>query len=294
MIRFAYIRDLIELASKQEQPISAIVRQYEIDRSQSTEDQIQQAMKANLRVMREAVTTGLQGKEKSASGLIGGDASRLFQRMEQGQTVSGQSIARAAAYALAVSEVNAVMGRIVACPTAGSCGILPGALLAAAELLNASDEQVINALFTAAGIGVVIAENASISGAQGGCQAECGSAAAMAAGAIVEMAGGTPMQVGHALALALKSTLGLVCDPVAGLVEVPCVKRNAFGAVQAVLAADLALSGVESVIPADEVIAAMYEIGLAMPSSLRETSQAGLAKTKAAKAIEERIYGKQL
>lgn len=294
MIRFAYICELIELASKQEQPISAIVRQYEIERSQSTADQVQQSMEVNLRVMREAVISGLQGKEKSASGLIGGDASRLFQRMEQGQTVSGQSISRAAAYALAVSEVNAAMGRIVACPTAGSCGILPGALLAAAELLNASDEQVVNALFTAAGIGIVIAENASISGAQGGCQAECGSAAAMAAGAIVEMAGGTPKQVGHALALALKSTLGLVCDPVAGLVEVPCVKRNAFGAVQAVLAADLALSGVESVIPADEVIAAMYEIGLAMPSSLRETSQAGLAKTKAAKAIEERLYGKQL
>ena len=294
MIRFAYIRELIELASKQEQPISAIVRQYEIERSQSTADQVQQAMEVNLRVMREAIICGLQGKEKSASGLIGGDASRLFQRMEQGQTVSGQSMSRAAAYALAVSEVNAAMGRIVACPTAGSCGILPGALLAAAEILNASDEQLIDALFTAAGIGLVIAENASISGAQGGCQAECGSAAAMAAGAIVEMAGGTAEQVGHALALALKSTLGLVCDPVAGLVEVPCVKRNAFGAVQAVLAADLALSGVESVIPADEVIAAMYEIGLAMPSSLRETSQAGLARTKTAKAIEERLYGKQL
>ncbi len=243
--------------------------------------------------MNEAIQSGLTGREKSASGLVGGDASRLVQRLEDGQTLSGSTIGKAAAYAMAVNEVNAAMGKIVACPTAGSCGIVPGVLLAAAEALQASDDELIDALFTSAGIGIVIAENASISGAQGGCQAECGSAAAMAAGATVELAGGTPEQIGHAVALALKSILGLVCDPVAGLVEVPCVKRNAFGAMQAILAADMAMAGIKSVIPVDEVIDAMNQIGLALPASLKETSEAGLAKTPTAKAIEERLYGKK-
>lgn len=293
MIRFTRIRDLVALAGEKQVPISAIVEQYEIERSQLPAEEIHQTMLDNLQVMREAVASGLTGTEKSASGLVGGDANRLLNRMEQGCTLGGGAMNRAAAYALAVNEINAAMGRIVACPTAGSCGIVPGVILAAAESLQCSDEQLVAALFTSAGIGVVIAENASISGAKGGCQAECGSAAAMAAGAVVEMAGGTPDQVSHALALALKSTLGVVCDPVAGLVEVPCVKRNAFGAVQALLAADMALAGITSVIPADEVIDAMHQIGLLIPKSLRETSEAGLAKTPTALQIEKRLHGKE-
>jgi L-serine dehydratase len=197
--------------------------------------------------------------------------------------------ARAASYALAISEVNANMGLIVACPTAGSCGIVPAALFSAAESLTRDDNALIDALFTAPGIGMVIAENATVAGAVGGCQAECGAAAAMAAGAVVEMAGGTPRQSGEALALALKNMLGLVCDPVAGLVEVPCVKRSAFAAVHALLSAEMALAGIESVIPADEVIDAMYQIGLLMPKSLRETSQGGLAKTLTGIRISQRL-----
>ena len=293
MIQFRRIHELIALARRERQPLSAIVLQYEAERSEREPQELRQDMANNLRVMNEAIQSGLTGREKSASGLVGGDASRLVQRLEDGQTLSGSTIGKAAAYAMAVNEVNAAMGKIVACPTAGSCGIVPGVLLAAAEALQASDDELIDALFTSAGIGIVIAENASISGAQGGCQAECGSAAAMAAGATVELAGGTPEQVGHAVALALKSILGLVCDPVAGLVEVPCVKRNAFGAMQAILAADMAMAGIESVIPVDEVIDAMNQIGLALPTTLKETSEAGLAKTPTAKAIEERLYGKK-
>ena len=290
MIRFNSISDLVTLAEERQQPLSAVIRDYEIQRSLQPAQEITDKMSDSLRVMREAIAAGLTNREKSASGLTGGDAGLLIRRLDAERSLGGSAMSRAAAYALAVSEVNACMGRIVACPTAGSCGILPGALIAVGESLHSSDEEILSALFTAAGIGMVIAENASISGAQGGCQAECGSAAAMAAGALVELAGGNAAQVSEALAMALKSTLGLVCDPVAGLVEVPCVKRNAFGAVQAVLAADMALAGIKSAIPADEVIDAMHKIGLALPTSLKETSQAGLAKTPTAVMIEKRLY----
>lgn len=292
MIRFHSISDLVALAEERRQPMSAIVQDFEIQRSQQSAQEIRNSMSASLRVMREAIAAGVRNREKSASGLTGGDAGLLMGYLATGRSLCGSSMGRAAAYALAVSEVNACMGRIVACPTAGSCGILPGALISVAESYNADDDAIMQGLFTAAGIGMVIAKNASISGAQGGCQAECGSAAAMAAGALVELAGGNPAQVSEALAMALKSVLGLVCDPVAGLVEVPCVKRNAFGAVQAVLAADMALAGIKSMIPADEVIEAMYKIGLALPVSLKETSQAGLAKTPTAKKIEKQLYGR--
>ncbi|EAX49001.1 L-serine dehydratase, iron-sulfur-dependent, alpha subunit [Thermosinus carboxydivorans Nor1] len=292
MVRFSRIAELVALAEQQQKPVGYIVWQYETERSQRPSQEIWNQMHLNLAVMREAVQSGLASREKSLSGLVGGDAARMKDRLQDGSTLCGSAVYKAAAYALAVSEVNAGMGRIVACPTAGSCGIVPGALLAVGEGLGCDDETLVQALFTTAGIGLVIAENASISGAKGGCQAECGTAAAMAAGAIVEMAGGTPRQVGHALALALKNMLGLVCDPVAGLVEVPCVKRNAFGAVHALVAADMALAGIESVIPADEVIDAMHQIGLVMPKMLRETSEGGLARTPTAVAIEKRLFGK--
>ena len=185
--------------------------------------------------------------------------------------------------AMAMSECNAAMGRIVACPTAGSSGIVPAVLLTLQAEKQLSEETVVQALFHVAGVGMVIARNATVSGAQGGCQAECGSATAMAASAAVELLGGTPRMCAHAAAFALKSVLGLVCDPVGGLVEVPCIKRNVSGAVNAMVAANLALAGIESVIPVDEVIGAMKEIGDLMHPSLKETALAGLAATPTAK-----------
>lgn len=291
MLHFRSISDLIALAEQSGQKISELVWQFETGRSQRSPQEVWEDMLRNLRVMREAVDTGLTHGEKSASGLVGGDARKLYDRLGNNREMSGPTVVKAAAYALAVSEVNACMGRIVACPTAGSCGIVPGALLAAADMLGSDEDSLVHALFTSAGIGMVIAEQASIAGAEGGCQAECGSAAAMAAGAIVELAGGNPQQISEALTLALKNSLGLVCDPVAGLVEIPCVKRNAFYAAHALLAAEMALAGIKSVIPADEVIDAMYRIGRALPRELRETSQGGLAQTPTALAIEKKLYG---
>ncbi|MGI6091644.1 MAG: L-serine ammonia-lyase, iron-sulfur-dependent, subunit alpha [Veillonellaceae bacterium] len=288
-IQFTRIDELIAIANSLQKPISSIVLESEAQRSDRQPNDIWTDMKTSLLVMRDAVNEGLAQTDKSFSGLVGGDANRLINRINASTLLTGVTSSRAAAYALAVSEVNAGMGKVVACPTAGSCGILPGALLAAGEILNADDDDLVRGLFTAAGIGIVIAENASIAGAIGGCQAECGSAAAMAAGAIADIAGGTPEQVSHALALALKNLLGLVCDPVAGLVEVPCVKRNAFGAAHALLAAEMSLAGIESVIPADEVIGAMHQIGLTIPRSLRETSEGGLAKTPTGCSITTRL-----
>ena len=185
------------------------------------------------------------------------------------------------------------MGKIVAAPTAGSCGILPGAVLTLMELRNLERESAVMALFTAGAFGMVLAEKASVSGAQGGCQAECGSAAAMAAAALVEMAGGTPSMCAHACAIALKNQLGLVCDPVAGLVEIPCIKRNVGGVVIAFSAAEMALAGVESKIPVDECIQAMRAVGDSIPCSLRETSQGGLAATPTGQAMRRAVFGKE-
>ena len=193
--------------------------------------------------------------------------------------------------ALAVSELNAAMGRIVAAPTAGSCGILPAAIVTMQEEYSLDEYDCIMALFTASAVGMVIGNNASLAGASGGCQAECGSASAMAAAAIVELAGGTPQMSGEACAIAIKNILGLVCDPVAGLVEIPCIKRNAGGVTTAFMAAELALAGITSHIPADETILAMKRIGDTMPASLRETAEGGLAMTPTGQALNTRVFG---
>jgi len=193
------------------------------------------------------------------------------------------------ARAIAVSEYNAAMGKVVAAPTAGSCGILPGTIVSMLEEGLCDERAAVMALFTAGAIGMVIAQQASIAGAQGGCQAECGSASAMAAAALVELCGGTPAQSAHACAMAIKNQLGLVCDPVAGLVEVPCVNRNVMGAVNALSCAEMALSGVESAIPCDEVIDAMRAVGDALPASLRETGSGGLAATPTGRRLAERL-----
>jgi len=245
-------------------------------------------MSRNWQVMKAAVSEAVNYPLPSRSGMIGGDGKRLLDYVEQGPTLSGHVLG-AVGRALSVAELNAAMGLIVAAPTAGSAGILPGVLTMLAEEADRSEEEIVLSLFCAAAVGIVIAQKASLSGAEGGCQAECGSAAAMAAAAAVELAGGTPAQVLEAVAISLKNNLGLVCDPVAGLVEVPCAKRNALGAANALVAADLALAGIKSVIPADEVIEAMGEIGRAMPVSLRETSQGGLAQTPTGRELAAKI-----
>ena len=244
-----------------------------------------------LDVMRDSVRVGMNAERRSLSGLTGGQAARLFDAAAQGKTAGGPLLARAAARAMAVAECNAGMGRIVAAPTAGSCGILPAALLTAQEEYHLTDDQLTDALLTAAMFGQIIARRASISGAAGGCQAECGSAAAMAAAALVELRGGTADMCAQACSFALMNSMGLVCDPVAGLVEIPCVYRNVGGVANAFSAADMALSGLRSPIPTDEVIDAMQSVGDQMPACLRETGEGGVAATPTARQIARRVLG---
>lgn len=290
MISFNSIAELAELAQKANCPISQIIIQWELENNFVSEEKQRAMMLKNWQVMEESMKRGLKNYEKSVSGLTGGDAVKLYAYRQHGYT--GEAVLSAAASAVGVSEVNAVMGRIVACPTAGSCGIVPAAIYAAAEKNGNNIDEIVDALFTASGIGMVVEANASIAGAYGGCQAECGTAAGMAAGALVQLAGGTPEMVGNAVALAMKNLLGLACDPVAGLVEVPCVKRNGFIAVHAMVAADMAMAGVQSVIPVDDVIDALNRIGRSMPSSIKETAEGGLATTKTGLRLTREIFGK--
>jgi len=241
--------------------------------------------------MKNAVRSGLKENGRSLSGLTVGDAFKYYERIKIGRTVLSDFNAKAIAYAIATNEQNASMGVIVAAPTAGASGILPGVIIAAQEEFGYMDDDIIHSLIIASGIGAVIATRATVSGAAGGCQAECGSAAAMAAGALTYLLGGTPHQVFNAAALALKNSLGLACDPVAGLVEVPCVKRNGVYASMAITASDMSLAGITSVIPPDEVIDAMFQIGSQLPSCLRETAEGGLAITPTGLAAKNRIFG---
>ena len=289
MISYDSIQELVEKAKKKGKLISELVLEDQARQMERSQEELIEEMRKSLRVMAEAAAKGLTAVSKSASGLSGGDADKMKRAADTGRSLSGKVLSEILAKALAIAEVNACMGRIVAAPTAGSCGIIPAVLLTLQEENNLAEDQVVMSLFTAAGLGMVIARKASISGAEGGCQAECGSAAAMAAAAAVELMGGTPQMSAHACAMALKSVLGLVCDPVAGLVEVPCVKRNASGAANALIAAEMALAGIESTIPVDEVIGAMKAIGDAMPKSLKETAEGGLAATPTAKKIAREI-----
>lgn len=257
--------------------LSALVRAEQAKQDGVTEEALDERMLEYLNVMREAAQEGLRGEIRSVSGMVGGMAAVYAGAVAQGKTPGGTLSGRASYLALAIAESNACMGRIVAAPTAGSCGILPGVLLAVQQEKGYTDEAVARVMFTAAAIGQVIANRASLSGAQGGCQAECGSAAAMAAGALTELSGGTPEQVSNAVSFVLMSMLGLVCDPVNGLVEIPCVFRNASGAAIALTGADLAVAGVRCPIPADEMIDAMGNVGRMMPASLRETGEGGCA-----------------
>ena len=287
MIKYTRLQEIIDLANEKNCRISDIVIADQANALEMNETEVKSMMYQNHELMMASISSGMNSDKKSFSGLSGGDAKKMNQYRTAKETLTGKVVSESLAAALAVSEVNACMGRIVAAPTAGSCGILPACLYSVKRNFDVTEDQIIASMFTASAIGMVISTVATVSGAQGGCQAECGSATAMAAGAIVELMGGSPDMVGHACALAIKSMLGLVCDPVAGLVEVPCVKRNAMGSSQAFTAADLALAGITSFIPIDEVIGAMKSVGDEIPSSLKETAEGGLADTKTARAVEE-------
>ncbi|MBZ5749834.1 L-serine ammonia-lyase, iron-sulfur-dependent, subunit alpha [Metabacillus rhizolycopersici] len=287
---FRNVEELIVLAETKGVKIAEVMIEQECLVSGRTRKEVLAQMDRNLMVMEQAVEKGLDGV-KSHSGLTGGDAVLLQTYIEDGNFLSGKTILDAVSKAVATNEVNAAMGTICATPTAGSAGVVPGTLFAVKDKLHPTREEMIEFLFTSGAFGFVVANNASISGAAGGCQAEVGSASGMAAAAIVEMAGGTPRQAANAMAITLKNMLGLVCDPVAGLVEVPCVKRNAMGAANAMIAADMALAGITSRIPCDEVIDAMFRIGQAMPTALKETAQGGLAATPTGQQLEAKIFG---
>ncbi len=288
---FTSIQFLIEQAEKLQQPLHEIVIQFEISSSGRTRESLTADMTRRLDTMRSSVEKGLAGPVHTLSSLSKGNAYKYYSAINHSHNaLTGPWLSRAIARAMAVGEVNAGMGCIVATPTAGAAGILPAVLLSLQEARGFSDSQLVDALFTAGGIGIVIVNRANISGAAGGCQAETGSAAAMAAAAAVELLGGTPQQSAHAVALALSNQLGLVCDPVAGLVEVPCILRNAGAVSQCFTAVDLAMAGVESLIPADEVIDAMERIGGRMDERFRETAQGGLAATPTGRALAQAFW----
>lgn len=288
-MNFLSVAEMISAAESENTALSQVTLEQSAKDMEKSVEEVYEMMTAHFQMMKESVKKGLSDESRSASGLSGGMAQKVKRLGEAGKHITGDFINEVIYSALAVSEMNARMGKIVAAPTAGSCGILPACLVSLQNHFGISDEKAVMGLINASGIGMVIARNASISGAEGGCQAECGSAAAMAASAVVEIMGGTPKECGSAAAQALKSFMGLVCDPVAGLVEEPCAIRNVSCAVVAVTSAELALAGVESVIPVDEVIEAMNSVGKILPHALKETSEGGIAVTGTAKEIADRL-----
>lgn len=289
-LKYDSLEELVRAAEAQSQKISDIVMEDQAEAMEITAEALYNQMSYNFQVMKASVEDGMNPDLRSASGLTGGAAARMKEKVDAGKNHFGHLFGNAMAMALAVSEYNSCMGQIVAAPTAGSCGILPAALISVMQEYEIEEEKIIHALFTASGIGMIIAQKAGISGAEGGCQAECGTASAMAACALTEIFGGTPQMVSDSCAIALKNILGLVCDPVAGLVEVPCVKRNAMGTANAFTASELACAGITSAIPADEVILAMKKIGGQMSSSLKETAEGGLAATPTGCRLCKRIF----
>ena len=291
LLNYTSIAELVALASSKEQKISELVLHDQAAQLNMDQNLVFEKMLYNYQVMKASIEKGNDPDIRSTSGLTGGDAAKLYQVYKDEKTLTGGFMAGAMWRALAVSELNAAMGRIVASPTAGSCGILPAAVATMQVEHHLSDEDCVMALFTASAVGMVIGNNACLAGAAGGCQAECGSAAAMAAAAIVELAGGSPEMVGEAVAIVIKNILGLVCDPVAGLVEIPCIKRNASGVTTAFMAAELALAGIKSHIPADETILSMKQVGDVLPAALRETADGGLATTPTGQVLRKQVFG---
>lgn len=289
MVNHGY--ELLEVCKERNISIWEYTLEEEAKATGLTREQVFEKMRKSLQVMQAAAERGLNNKISSVSGLIGGDAYRLNQYAKTEKTLTGNFMVMAMARALSSSEVNAAMGKIVAAPTAGSCGIMPAVIISAGERLGLSEDEMVKGLFAATGIGIIIAKNATTAGAEGGCQAECGSAAAMASAGVVEMMGGTPDQALNAAAIVFKNILGLVCDPIAGLVEVPCAKRNAAGAVSALTTADMVMAGVVSKIPFDETVEAMYRVGKQMPAELRETALGGLAITETGLRLQRQVFG---
>lgn len=292
-LNYFSLKDLLNTASEEGCTLSSLVLAQQAEQLELPEEEIYERMRKSYQVMAECIEPGCSPDLRSTSGLTGGDAYKMRKATKESKNLTGSLMGSALYRALAVSELNASMGRIVAAPTAGSCGIVPAAVLTMQEERNLSERQCVMSLFTASAVGMVIANNASLAGAQGGCQAECGSAAAMAAAAIVELSGGTPQMIDSAVSTALKNILGLVCDPIAGLVEIPCIKRNASGVAGAFVAAELALAGIKSAIPADEVILTMKKVGDTLPSSLKETAEGGLAATPTGKRLREQVFGEK-
>ncbi|MBI9011622.1 MAG: L-serine ammonia-lyase, iron-sulfur-dependent, subunit alpha [Clostridiales bacterium] len=281
--------ELLKLTEELNCTIAEILYKKEDEYCDKPQKMVHNNTKEILKVMRNSSQAAIDHPEEYMGHIIGGDAKKMNDYSKT-KTYSGSFITKAMARAFSSSEVNASMGKICAAPTAGSCGILPAALFTAEEQLGLDEESLINGLLTSAVIGEIITMNATVSGAEGGCQAECGSAAAMAAGMLVILKDGTPEQALNASAIALKNIMGLVCDPIAGLVEAPCAKRNASGVVNAMISADMSLAGVKSIIPFDEVVDAMFKVGKALPITLKETALGGIAKSKTAQVIQNEIY----
>ncbi len=277
-MQYANYKELLNICCQTDYSIGEIALKKESQDKEKSEQELLEQMADVYQVMEKSALNGLNQTTLSPSGLSGGDAAKI-NNTPTSNTLLSPMLKDALAMGLAVNETSAAQGKIVACPTAGSCGILPGAIIAYVKHHEPNKEKILLALFAAGAIGQIIESNACIAGAKGGCQAECGTAAAMAAGALVELAEGSPEQVVQAATLAIKNLLGLACDPVAGLVEVPCVKRNGILSAYAFIAAEMALSGVKSAIPPDEVVDAMYRICQMLPSALKETAEGGLAVT---------------
>lgn len=290
-MNFTNARKLLDICQRENISISQAMIKREIECSDKNVDEIRSKMNNALNIMKSAVDRSINNPQKSIGGLIGGEAKKLSEHRIKNKPVCGQIVSKAISYAMGTLEVNATMGLIVAAVTAGSSGILPGVLLALKDEFQLSNDSLVDALFNAGAIGHIISHNATVSGAEGGCQAEVGSASAMAASAVVELMGGTPKQCLDAAGTALTNLMGLVCDPIAGLVESPCQSRNAIGASNALISAEIALSGIEQVIPFDEIVHAMKLVGSSIAFELRETSIGGVAGTPTACEIKKKIFG---
>ena len=279
---FKNAKEILALCQEKNLPISEVMRQREILLGETTAKIVDQRMDRVLEIMKDAAFSPIKNPVKSMGGLIGGESRKLYEFQFQGKSLCGNVLSRSITYAMATLETNASMGLIVASPTAGSAGIVPGLMLALQEVYNYSDKYIQKALFNAGAIGYLAMRNATVAGAVGGCQAETGVAAAMAASAATELLGGTPLQCTHAASTVLMNMLGLVCDPVGGLVEYPCQNRNAAGVANALVAAEMALAGITQLIPLDEMITIMYTVGKKLPAELRETALGGCATAPSA------------
>ena len=279
---FKSASELLALCRRENLPISEVMRRREVELGETAREAVDRRMARALEIMGESAALPLKEPARSTGGLIGGESRKLYDHAARGEAICGPVLQRALAYAMGVSEVNASMGLIVAAPTAGSAGVVPGLLLALRDCYEIPDDRLIDALFNAGAVGYLAMRNATVAGAVGGCQAEVGVAAAMAASATVELMGGTPEQCLDAASTVLMNMLGLVCDPVGGLVEYPCQNRNAAGVANALIAAELALSGVRQLIPFDEMLDAMYAVGRRLPIELRETALGGCAAAPSA------------